>query len=223
MIPWRRQCEEALRAWTEADALRFWRVSHASPEGEAPLFDYRFEHTCAAVKIARWLAPLVGADPEVVECAAWLHDGRKRLNAPEEKDHHAQDASAAVEEILRGTDFPPAKIPAVRHAIERHVGLRLTRRLEPVETACLWDADKLSKLGAASIVHYNCIAPGFRPADTAGILERGLRWLELARGIQESMNTEPGREEAARRLAFLESYYDQLRREWSDPMEASAP
>jgi len=84
--------------------------------------------------------------------------------------------------ILEGTDFPPGKIPAVRHAIEHHVGLRLTRRLEPVETACLWDADKLSKLGAASLVHYNCIAAGFRPADTAGILERGLLWLELARG-----------------------------------------
>ncbi|BDU76691.1 HD domain-containing protein [Mesoterricola sediminis] len=223
MIPWRQRCEEALKAWTEADALRFWRVAHAGPEGERPLFDYRFEHTFAAVKLARWLAPRVGADLQVVECAAWLHDCRKRLNAPEAKDHHAQDASAAVADILAGTDFPPEKIPAVRHAIEHHVGLRLTRRLEPLETACLWDADKLSKLGAASLVHFTCIAPGFRPTDTAAILERGLRWVDLARGIADSMNTDPGREEALRRLAFLEAHYDQLRREWSDPMEPAAP
>jgi len=175
------------------------------------------------VKIARWLAPLCGADPEIVECAAWLHDCRKILNDPRAKDHHAQEASEAVEEILEGTDFPPGKVPAVRHAIEHHVGLKLTRKLEPVETACLWDSDKLSKLGAASLVHFNCIAGAFRPVETADILARGLHWLVLARGIADSMNTVAGREEALRRLAFLEAYYEQLRREWSDPMEPGTP
>jgi uncharacterized protein len=219
MTPWRERCEEALRAYSKADALRFWGTSH---EGEA-VFDYRFEHTLATVKIARWLAPAAGADPEVVECAAWLHDCKKRLDDPGGKDRHAQDASEAVEAILQGTDFPPEKIPAVRHAIEHHVGLKLTRRLEPLETACLWDSDKLSKIGAASIVHYNCIAGGFRPVETAAILARGLQWLDLARGITVSMNTPIAKEEARRRLAFLETYYEQLRREWSDPMEPTAP
>lgn len=219
MIPWRERCEEALGAQTRADAIRFWGTSH----GSRPIFDYRFEHTLAAVKIAKWLAPLAGADLETVECAAWLHDCRKVLNDPRAKDHHAQEASDAVADILRGTDFPPAKIPAVRHAIEHHVGLKLTRRLEPVETACLWDADKLSKLGAASLVHYNCIAGAFNPVETSGILARGQHWLGLAKGIAGSMNTEAGRAEALRRLAFLETYYEQLRREWSDPMEPSTP
>ena len=214
---------EALKAHSGADAIRFWGVAHTVGETQAAPFDYRFEHTLAAVKLAEWLAPLAGADPETVVCAAWLHDCRKSLTDPRSKDHHAQEASEAVEGILAGTDFPPEKIPAVRHAIEHHVGLRLSRRLEPVETACLWDADKLSKLGAASLVHYNCVAGGFRPADTAGILARGLAWLELARGIASSMNTEAGRAEALRRLAFLQAYYDQLRREWSDPMEPAAP
>ncbi len=223
MTPWRSRCEQALRAQSRADAIRFWRVSHATDEGERPVFDYRFEHTLAAVKIARWLAPQVGADVDVVECAAWLHDCRKILNDPRTKDHHAQEASDAVEAILEGTDFPPAKIPAVRHAIEHHVGLKLTRRLEPVETACLWDSDKLSKLGAASLVHFNCIAGGFRPVETADILAKGLHWIGLARTITESMNTLPGQEEARRRLAFLETYYERLRREWSDPMEPATP
>jgi uncharacterized protein len=227
MTPWKEQCEEALKAVSRADAIRFWGPSPADPAQEAgqgaPRFDYRYEHTLAAVKIARWLAPLAGADPDVVECAAWLHDCRKLLNDPRTKDHHAQEASEAVEGILAGTDFPPAKIPAVRHAIEHHVGLKLTRRLEPVETACLWDSDKLSKIGAASLVHFNCITGGFRPVDTAGILERGQLWLDLARGIAESMNTDAAREEAQRRLAFLQTYYEQLRREWSDPMEPAAP
>lgn len=223
MTPWRAACESALRAQSRADAIRFWGKSFDSEDGPEPVFDYRYEHTCATVKIARWLARATGADPEVVECAAWLHDCRKLLNDPRTKDHHAQEASDAVEGILRGTDFPPAKIPAVRHAIEHHVGLRLTRRLEPLETACLWDSDKLSKIGAASLVHFNGIAGAFRPLTTAAILERGTHWIGLARDIAASMNTEPARAEARRRLAFLEAHYAQLRREWSDPMEPSVP
>lgn len=218
--PWRQACETALRSFSDADALRFWRVGHETEDGPRPIFNYRFEHTFAAVKLARWLCPLVGADLDVVECAAWLHDVRKRLKDPLSKDTHAQDASAAVAEILAGTDFPEAKIPAVRHAIEHHVGLRLTKRLEPLETACLWDCDKLSKIGAASLIHFGCISGAFQPIDTEEFLHRGESWLPLAEGIVASFNTEAARTEGARRLEYLKSHYAQLRREWREPMEA---
>lgn len=221
--PWRQACEEALKAHSEPDAIRFWRVAHNTNGTPHPIFDYRYEHTLAAVKIARWLAPQVGADPEVVECAAWLHDCTKHYKEPKEHDTHAHEASELVTLVLRETDFPTAKIPAVRHAIEHHVGLRLATKLEPLETACLWDADKLSKIGAASIVHYGCISGAYQAIDTTAILERGEHWLELARGIVTSMNTEPARREAERRLVFLESHYQQLRREWNEPMEGTLP
>jgi uncharacterized protein len=222
-VPWRTACEQALRRFSDADALRFWRVGHTVDGQERPIFNYRFEHTYAAVLLARWLAPATGADAEVVECAAWLHDVAKRLKDPHGKDAHAQEASAQVAAILAGTDFPPGKIPAVRQAIEHHVGLKLTHRLEPLETACLWDCDKLSKIGAASLIHFGCISGAFQPIDTAEILRRGEAWLELARGITASFNTEPAREEGLRRLAFLEAHYAQLRREWSDPLELTPP
>jgi uncharacterized protein len=223
MTSWRKACEEALRAHTQADAIRFWGVSHPKPHGDDPIFDYRFEHTLATVKLARWLAPLAGADPEIVECAAWLHDVRKYLNDPRSKDTHAQDASAAVEGILAGSDFPPAKISAVRHAIEHHVGLKLAHKLKPVETACLWDADKLSKIGAASLIHFSCIAGAFEPIRTEDILQRGEQWLPRAETIAASMNTEPAKAEAKRRVAFLVAHYQQLRREWADPVEPTPP
>lgn len=221
--PWRQACEEALKAHSEPDAIRFWRVAHNANGTPHPIFDYRFEHTLAAVKIARWLAPQVGADPEIVECAAWLHDCTKHYQEPKEHDTHAHEASELAASVLQGTDFPAGKIPAVRHAIEHHVGLRLAKKLEPMETACLWDADKLSKIGAASIVHYGCISGAYQAIDTSAILERGEHWLELAKGIVASMNTEPARREAERRLAFLESHYRQLRREWNEPMEGALP
>ncbi len=222
MNDWRQACEAALRAHTEADAIRFWGFSHPGAGGPRPAFDYRYEHTLAVVKLARWLAPLAGADPQVVEAAAWLHDVRKFLNH-KGRDTHAQDASRAAQEILAGTDFPPAKIPGVRHAIEHHVGLKRHTRLEPAETACLWDADKLSKIGAASLIHFTCIAAAFDPVDTAGILARGEDWLARARTIAASMNTKPARKEAMLRLAFITAHYRQLSREWSDPMEPTPP
>ena len=218
MQPWRQICERELRAFSDADSLRFWRVGHETADGPRPIFNYRFEHTFAAVKLARWLCPLVGADLDVVECAAWLHDVRKRLKDPLSKDTHAQDASAAVAEILAGTDFPESKIPAVRHAIEHHVGLRLVKKLEPLETACLWDCDKLSKIGAASLIHFGCVSGAFQPIDTEEILRRGEAWLPLAETIVASFNTEPARAEGHRRLAFLRTHYAQLSREWREPM-----
>jgi uncharacterized protein len=217
MRPWRLVCEQELRAFSDADSLRFWKVGHETEDGPKPIFNYRFEHTFAAVKLARWLCPLVGADLEIVEAACWLHDVRKRLKDPLSKDTHAQDASEAVAEILDPTDFPKHKIPAVRHAIEHHVGLKLTKKLEPLETACLWDCDKLSKIGAASLIHFGCISGAFQPIDTETILERGEAWIPLAEGIVQSFNTEPAQREGARRLAFLREHYAQLRREWMEP------
>ena len=219
LVPWREACEQALRDTSAQDALRCWGFGHVTEAGPVPIFNYRFEHTLAAVLLARWLAPATGADLEVVECAAWLHDVAKCLKDPGGKDTHARDASALVPDLLAGTDFPPAKIPAVRHAIEHHVGLRLTHRLEPLETACLWDCDKLSKIGAASLVHFSCISGAFQPITTAEILRRGAAWLPLAQGIVASLNTTPAQAEGRQRLAFIEAHYVQLRKEWSDPLQ----
>jgi uncharacterized protein len=221
--PWRTTCEQELRRFTDADAIRVWGIGHEVDGAYQPIFNYRFEHTYAVVLLARWLAPATGADEEVVECAAWLHDVTKRLKDPHGRDSHAQEASARAVEILAGTDFPPQKIPSLRHAIEHHVGLRLSKPLEPLETACLWDCDKLSKIGAASLVHFACISGAFQPITTAEILRRGQAWLDLARGITTSFNTAPAREEGRRRLAFLEAHYAQLAREWSDPAGMTAP
>jgi uncharacterized protein len=226
-LPWRAACERALGGFTRKDSLRFWGWGHDIEGAQAPPFDYRFEHTLAVVKLAGWLAPLVGADADVLTCAAWLHDCRKKLGGGggegnegneggEGPDGHAAGAADALDGILEGTDFPRQKLEAVRHAILHHVGLSLDGPLEPLETACLWDIDKLSKLGAASLVHFIGIAPGFRPATTSLILEKGEKWLGLAKSIAESMNTVPARIEAARRYDFLREYYKRLAHEWRD-------
>jgi uncharacterized protein len=222
-IHWRNVCEVAQRAHTEADAIQFWGISHIDTSGIArPIFNYRYEHTLATVKIARWLAALTGADTDITECSAWLHDCRKFLSRPQPNDTHAQDASAVVESILNESDFPNIKIPAVKHAIEHHVGFKLTTKLKPLETACLWDSDKLSKIGAAGLVHYISVAGiSEKFMDTAKILEHGEQWLQRANIIADSMNTDIAKQEAQHRLKFVTNYYRQLAKEWADPMRAT--
>jgi len=211
-LPWQAACERALGDFTRRDALRLWGWGHEVDGNVTPAFDYRFEHTLAVVKLGKWLAPLVGADTDILICAAWLHDCRKRLGQ-KKTDNHAVEAAEALDEILHGTDFPSQKIEAVRHAILRHVGLSLPEPLSPLETACLWDIDKLSKLGAASLVHFMGINPAFQPFTTLETLERGEKWLELVPGIVAGMNTAPAKSEASERFEFLRRYYKRLKDE----------
>ena len=217
-IPWQAACEKTLKDFTSADALRKWGWGHSVNGLQEPPFDYRYEHTLAVVKLGAWLAPLVNADTEILICAAWLHDCRKRLGSGRENDHidnHAAEGADAVDGILYATDFPPHKIPMVRHAILHHVGRSLAAPLDPLETACLWDIDKLSKLGAAGLVHFIGINPAFQPLTTSEVLEKGEKWLEVARQIATYMNTAPAKAEATARVEFLQFYYKRLRDEWA--------
>ncbi|MBN1318484.1 MAG: HD domain-containing protein [Anaerolineales bacterium] len=112
-------------------------------------FNYRWEHVKAVARLAVRLADLTGADPEVVEAAAWLHDIRKRGG----DDNHGHNGATVAEKILSGSDFPTSKIAGVVQAISQHVGLTLEAPLQPLEAAVLWDADKLTKLGATAVMH----------------------------------------------------------------------
>jgi uncharacterized protein len=69
-------------------------------------FNYRWEHIQCVVSLALHLAAKTGADREVVEAAAWLHDVCKG-----EPNHGAAGARAA-RTLLSHTDFPAAKIDA---------------------------------------------------------------------------------------------------------------
>jgi len=213
-LSWQTACEKALREFTRQDALRFWGWGHDVDGTNIPAFDYRFEHTLAVVKLGEWLGPLVGADHDILICAAWLHDCKKRLGQAG-TDNHALEAANALDEILEGTNFSPHKIEATRHAILHHAGLSLTEPLTPLETACLWDIDKLSKLGAASLVHFMCINPAFQPTTTSESLEKGEKWLELVPDIVAGMNTAPAKLEARERFEFLRQYYIRLKNEWT--------
>ena len=94
-------------------------------------------------------------------------------------------AAEEARRFLLTTDFPPSKVDAVYGAIRVHEGLYKDERLGQLEAAILWDADKLSKLGATYLVHSLCSRPAFdpifqgRPTDTELVVESLRRWLDI--------------------------------------------
>ena len=74
-------------------------------------------HITAVVKYSKLLAKKLGADEEVCEISAWLHDIQKVKG--NDKDHHIKGALIAAE-ILRKYNYPEKKIEQVKHCILTH-------------------------------------------------------------------------------------------------------
>ena len=209
-IPWRDVCKDAALRAAEEEALAAWQGVNWQLNGSEPIpFNHRWEHVQQVVKLALWLAAETGADVEIVEAAAWLHDVRKR-----ERNHGARGAEAALA-ILPGTDYPPAKIGAVADAIRVHAGMtrKETDPMQPLEAAVLWDADKLSKIGVQSLVYVMSSHYVFGQT----LSERRRSNQEFIETVLsetvKSMNTEPARRLAEERYRRNAEFMDVWRRE----------
>jgi uncharacterized protein len=174
-------------------------------------YNYRWEHVQAVVRLAVRLAALTGADPEVVEAAAWLHDVAKGQGTD-----HGQEGAQAAHRILATTGYPPQKIPSVAHAIAQHVGLWRWRDqpVEPLEAAVLWDADKLSKLGATAVLHFTADLADQGQGDTEALIDAlpGEDWQPRT---VESLHTAPARTAGEKRLAAYRAFCHRAAREYN--------
>src|SRR5690606_7903429 len=113
-------------------------------------FNYRWEHVTTVVTLALRLAELTGADAEIVEAAAWLHDVCKYTDG----SRHPIAGADFARTFLPTTDFPPDKVEAVAAAIADHMGLWRDEPLAVLEAQVLWDADKLAKIGLTAVFHW---------------------------------------------------------------------
>jgi uncharacterized protein len=184
---WRGVCQ--FHAWQQslAESRKAWKVKAA----KAIPFNHRWEHVQEVVTLALHLASKTGADVEVVEAAGWLHDVSK--GSPS----HGLTGAKQAKKILEETDFPTAKIGIVADAIAQHVGLYRAPNappLEPIESAVLWDADKLSKLGIQAIA-YNLSMNYMRGLSLS---QRRSNMLEFTHSVLNrtvaSMNTPPAQQ-----------------------------
>jgi len=185
------------REWRPAvrEAMRQAADAEMGPSG----FNYRWEHVRAAVTLACRLAELTGADLDIVEAAAWLHDVTKQ-----DGEEHAQSGAKFAAGFLPQTDFPGKKIAAVVRAIAEHKGLWRDEPLTNLESMVLWDADKLSKLGLTAAFHFTGIVLAKdKPLSTEELLA-DLSSGDWQRKAVLSMHTQPARRAARARLAAYE-------------------
>lgn len=102
------------------------------------------EHVEPATALALTLAPRLGADPEVVALAAWLHDlaaVRDFGCLPE----HAAEGAQLAREILPAMGVPAPRVEAVARTILSHSFPVRAGQGTP-EEVCLSNADVLSHL-----------------------------------------------------------------------------
>ncbi len=110
-------------------------------------YDYHF---VSMVKYAKQLAEETGADMEIVEIAAWLHDIGSILG--DYKNHHISGAEHA-EKLLTKYNYPKDRIERIKHCILAHRGSKDIKR-ETIEAECIADADAMSHFDNIASLFY---------------------------------------------------------------------
>ena len=191
--------------------------------GEVDVDGHGLGHALRVRRLASMIAREVGADVEVVEAAALLHDLARALGC---EGDHAEASASLAEALMAEVGVPPDKAARVAEVIRGH---RYSSRSKPrsLEEAVLRDADMLDAVGAIGVMR--AVAYGASKHRALYDLEdpfaehRGLDdsrytldhfYTKLVK-LADHMNTEAGRREALRRLRFLEEFLEELRRELS--------
>jgi putative nucleotidyltransferase with HDIG domain len=101
-------------------------------------------HILFVVKYGKMLADILGADQEIVEIAALLHDYANIKDPSCDKEHHIRGAVEA-EFILSTFNYPPEKIEKVKQCILSHRGSVVMQKNSP-EELCIASADAMAHI-----------------------------------------------------------------------------
>lgn len=147
---------------------------------ETNIFGYTIwtHHITQVVQNAKQLAKLLGADLEIVELAALLHDFASVKDKSLYEDHHINSAIEA-EKILKSFDYPDEKIAAVKHCIETHRG-SITEQRRSLEAEGVASADAMAHIQNVPALLYSAYIQ--RNMD----INVGIKWLR--RKLERSWN-----------------------------------
>ncbi len=156
-------------------------------------------HITRVVDVVRRLAPRFGADVEIVELAAVLHDYASLIDPALYAEHHLHGPLEA-EKILREMEYPPGRTRAVMECIRAHRGSVPSERTTP-EAECLASADAITHIEQAPSLLYLAFVQHRMGIDegTAWVrakLERS--WTKISPRIRETV-----RERYAAAMAVL--------------------
>jgi uncharacterized protein len=215
--------------------LRNWLLNLAretmEQEGVADA-SHDYDHIVRVAALAETIQAREGGDLPTIWAAVAFHD----LGQERERRHggdHALIGAAMAGDLLSATQFPQHSIAAVQQAIREH---RMTGNQLPqsLEGRILYDADKIDCLGAIGIGRLYCITGRYNqkiyspvPADvvepvdplTVRRLRRrpdyspSIEFQLLFGDLPRRMTTPTGRELAAERYTYMQSFFTRLRQE----------
>jgi len=178
-------------------------------------------HVARVARNAVLIARAEGADAEVCEAAAWLHDLDRA---------GAKDPLGAAREHLAAVGASAKLADRVLEAVERHKDKSFAPggvRPRSLEAAVLSDADKLEAIGAIGIARAFSFG-GLKgrtlwdgaPTQTPEVYVSGAHgstvqhFYDKLLRLQADFATPTGRRLGAQRSAFLQSFLDQFFLEW---------
>lgn len=204
--------------------------SHSDPSHD-------WAHIQRVTQLALDIGRLEGADLEIVEMAALLHD---IINLPKnhpERKNASRLAADEAQRILKEIKIEDSKIEWVRQVIEEHSYSRGSKP-STIEAAVVQDCDRLDTLGAIGIFRTASIgtqlgASFFNPEeffarhrpldDKKYTVDHFFTKLFKLPGL---MNTASGRREAEKRVDFMKEFIAQLASEVGvaiEPVQSPEP
>lgn len=119
-------------------------------------YDYWNNHVKHVVEIANNLADKYGADKEIVEIGAILHDIAKVLEIRKNESHNIV-GSEIVSELLQKYSLSQNKIDQIQNCILKHSGKVNLNELT-IEEWCVRNADSISVFNNITILYYLAFA-----------------------------------------------------------------
>lgn len=184
-----------------------------------------WDHTERVYNMCVHIGEKEGADMEVLEIAAALHDiARDKQTACKGKICHAEEGVKMAREILAEYNLESEKIENILHCIKTH-RFRGENIPETLEAKILFDADKLDAIGAIGIARDFHFAGeiGSRVHDNNVDIENTEEYSEddtayreflvkLSK-IKDRILTDEGKRVAEARHEYMEEFFDRLNKE----------
>jgi uncharacterized protein len=186
---------------------------------------HAWEHTQRVYNLCTHIGHVEGADPEVLELAAYLHDiGRSYQDESKGTICHAEKGAEMAGALLEQYPISAEQKNNVIHCIRSH-RFRGNCHPQTLEAKVLFDADKLDAIGAIGIgrafqfageVGAKLHNPFVNPEDTQPYSEEdtGYREFKLKLSkIKDRMLTAEGHRMAKERHAFMEMFFERFLQE----------
>jgi uncharacterized protein len=196
-----------------------------------PLDDavHGFDHIERVYHLCEKLAEAEGANLEIVQAAALLHDSQGSApDGSERPNHHLLSAEFAGH-VLKDEGWDELRIQAVQHCIRAHRFRHNGEEPATIEAKVLFDADKLDvigAIGAARTLGYALKAgTPFFSEPSPKFMQTGEKepgelhsayheYLFKLRKISSMLYTKAGHHLAVERQSFLNQYFDELAAEY---------